>query len=105
MGSPLVTLALVRIRRPLCGLPAKLQVPAGGVHGDRVARLEAAFEDLLRQRVLELLLDRALERAGTVDRVETDVAEQVERPVAQGQRQLALGQALAQVHALDARDL
>ena len=37
---------------------------------DRVARREAAGEDLLRQRVLDLLLDRALQRPRAVDRVE-----------------------------------
>src|SRR5690606_4117676 len=42
------------------------QPPALGVHAHRVAVAEAARQDLLRQRVLQLLLDRALERACAV---------------------------------------
>jgi hypothetical protein len=45
---------------------------------DRVARLEGARQDSLRQRVLELLLDRAFQRPRPVDRVETEVAEEVQ---------------------------
>src|SRR5690606_11765529 len=73
----------------LAGLPASAHglaehQPAGlGVDMDGVAAAELAGQDLLRQRVLELGLDRALERARAVHRVEADVAEQVEGPVAE----------------------
>src|SRR5512135_3372034 len=80
-------------------------MPALGVDADRVAGLELAFENLLRKRIFQLLLDSALERTRAVNRIEADVAEQVERLVRQLQRQLALSQALSEVLDLDARDL
>ncbi len=55
---------------------------AVGVDHDGVAGAELAAEDAVRQRVLQLLLDRALERARAVHRVEADVAEQGQRAFA-----------------------
>ena len=55
------------------------EMPAFGVDMNGVAAAELAAEDLLRQRVLQLLLDRALERTRAVHRVEADIAQQVEK--------------------------
>jgi hypothetical protein len=52
------------------------QLAASGVDLHGVAAGELAGEDALRQRVLQLLLDRALERPRAVHGVEADVAQQ-----------------------------
>ena len=52
---------------------------AVGVDANRVARAELAGQDAIGQRILQLLLDRALQRARAVHRVEADVAEQRQR--------------------------
>jgi len=44
-----------------------------GFDPDGVAADEFAGEDFLRLRIFELRLDRALQRARAVDRIETDV--------------------------------
>jgi hypothetical protein len=80
---------------------AKHQRPALGLDPHRVARTELAGQDLLRQRILQLLLDRALERTRAVDRIEADVAEQQQRGFGDLQPDLAFGQALAQVLRLE----
>src|SRR5690606_7482323 len=76
--------------------PREHQMAAFGVDPDGVAAGELAGLDLLRQRVLDLGLDRALERTRAVHRVETDVAQQLQRRVRQLQLQAALVQALLQ---------
>ena len=81
------------------------QLPAGGVDLHRVAVAELAGEDLLRQRVLDLRQDRALERARAIDRVEAHVPQQFKGLFGQLQLQPALGQALLQPAQLDPRDL
>jgi hypothetical protein len=58
--------------------PMEHEPPGLSADDDGVARLELAGQDALRQRVFQLVLDRTLERAGAVDRVEAGVAEQVE---------------------------
>src|SRR5690606_33097819 len=88
----------------LGGFLAEDQAVALGRHHDGVAGAELAGEDLLRQRVLQLLLDGALERPGAVDRVEADIAKQGQGAVLDAQADLPLGQALAQVGGLDAGD-
>ena len=60
---------------------AKLQHALVHADADPIARLELAAEDLLRQRIFDLLLDRALERPRTVDRIEARLAEQSRAPV------------------------
>ena len=82
----------------------ELQRPVEIVDDDVVAADELALQDLLRERVLELALDRALERPRAVDRIEADVAEQVEGAVADLELDAELGQALCQMPGLDARD-
>src|SRR3546814_1139022 len=84
--------------------PVEYQAPTLGIHAHGVAAAELATEDLLCQRILQLLLDRALERTRAVDRVEADVAEQVERLVRHLDADAALGQAPFQAAHLDARD-
>src|SRR5690606_12007229 len=53
-----------------------------GVHVDGIALPELASQDLLRQRVLQLLLDRALQRARPVHGIETGIAQQFEGGIA-----------------------
>jgi hypothetical protein len=67
-------------------------------HG--VAADELALQDLFGQRVLDLLLDRALERPRAVHRVEAGLAELVER-ASSSSSDVALRQPLAQVPELD----
>src|SRR5256885_4256134 len=45
--------------------------PSLRIHPDGVLRRELAFQDRFRQRILDLLLDRALERPRAVDRIES----------------------------------
>src|SRR5690606_3711955 len=59
------------------------QASAFGADLDRVPVAELAGQDLLRQRVLQLRLDGTLERTGAVDRVEADVAQQLQCRVRQ----------------------
>src|SRR6185312_9094472 len=76
-----------------------------GFDPDGVAADEFTREDLLRQRIFQLRLDRALQRARTVHRIETDVAEQNQRAVGNFEVDLALLQTLGEVIRLQARDL
>jgi hypothetical protein len=62
-----------------------LAIPDVDLNG--VSRREVSGEDLLRQRVVQLRADGALERARTVDRIEASLAEQVEGVI----RELAVG--------------
>src|SRR5258708_24236455 len=71
---------------------------------DRVLRREAAFEDALRERVLDLRLDRALERPRAVDRVEADLGELADRGVRDLEAEVHLRKPRLQRVELDARD-
>src|SRR5438105_14439869 len=42
---------------------------------DAVARSELSLEDLLRQRILDLLLDGPLERSGAIHRIQAGLSE------------------------------
>jgi len=61
---------------------------------DEVAGLELAGQDFLRQRVLDLLLDRTLERPRTIHRIEAGVSQFVARLVGQVDAHVALCQAI-----------
>src|SRR5881628_195560 len=73
---------------------------ADGVAGDEIAR-----EDLLGERVLDLLLDRALERARTVDRIEADFGDYGERRGRHVELDVELGEPRLEALELDLRDL
>ena len=53
---------------------AESQLAAFGVDLDHICTAELTGQDGLRKRVFDLLLDRALERAGPVDWIEADIA-------------------------------
>src|SRR5262245_20504131 len=59
---------------------------------DHVARREFTGEHLLREHVLDVLLDGALQRAGAELRVPAELAEQILRGVAHLERELAFGE-------------
>src|SRR5262249_10087635 len=88
--------------RPL-GL-RELQLPAAGRNANAISRGERALQDLLGERILDLLLDGPLERARTIHRIESGLADQVARGVIQDQVHVALDEALAQVQELDVHD-
>src|SRR5579885_650743 len=71
---------------------------------DPVPGGELALEDPLRQRILDLLLDGALQRPGSIDRVEARLAEQIPRRIIEHQIHVPLLQALPQIHELDVHD-
>src|SRR5205823_9062571 len=71
---------------------------------DAVARSELSLEDLLRQRILDLLLDGPLQRSRTVHRIETGLSEAVAGGIIERQVHVALDQALAEVEELDVDD-
>src|SRR5215217_6325972 len=77
---------------------------AGG-HVDDIPRREIAAQDALRQRTLELVLDRPLQGPGTVHRVETRLAEQVARRGVEFEPHVAVSKAFAQEAELDVYDL
>src|SRR5690606_37909152 len=62
---------------------------------DRVAGREASFEDAACQRILDPLLDDALEGAGAVERVVSLVRDLLLRPFGQAEGEVAVCQALA----------
>lgn len=64
-----------RIPQVLGSTFAEHQLPALGIDLHRVASAELAGQDASRQRVLQLLLHRALERTRAVHRIEADIAE------------------------------
>src|SRR5204863_8511115 len=66
---------------------------------------DPAFEDLFRERILDALLDRALERPRAVDRVETGLCELREGAVGDFEPHLELRQPLLEVTQLDLRDV
>jgi|UPI0006891539 hypothetical protein len=45
---------------------------------DGISRREVSRQDLLGQRILEALLNDPLERPGALDRIEADIAQQVQ---------------------------
>src|SRR5215469_3555275 len=57
---------------------------------DAVAGHELALENLLRQRILDLLLNGALERAGAIHRIEARLTQQVARGVIEREVHAAL---------------
>src|SRR5213082_1900027 len=71
---------------------------------DAVARSELSLEDLLRQRILDLLLDGPLERSGAIHGIEAGLSEAVAGGIIEHQVHVALGQALAEVQELDVDD-
>src|SRR6266478_4335132 len=69
-----------------------------------IAGNEIAFQDPLRQRVFNLRLDGALQRPGTVHRVEPRLADLVARIIVKAQSYIALRQPLSQASQLDIDD-
>lgn len=67
------------------------------VNPDRIARPVLPAQDLLRQRILEPGLERALEQPGAVDRVETGLAEQIQRRVGDFEAHVAPEQTYSEV--------
>src|SRR5688572_8956348 len=64
-------------RAAVMDFPPEAELALRDVHHDRIACLVPTREDLLRERVLEVALDGALERARAVRGVEADVAEEI----------------------------
>src|SRR5260221_3496319 len=71
------------------------------VDRDRIALVNCTFEKATGDAVLDLLLDDALEGTGPVLRVEAHLCQQVPCGVSELQRDVSLGQALAQANHLD----
>ena len=72
------------MRSGRCGRHATLgerQTTAVRIHSDQVADSELTRQDLLGQRILQLLLNRPFQRSCTVDRVESRLAEVIDFPV------------------------
>ena len=84
------------------GTPAGRPVDA---NLDESPGLELALQNLLRQRIFDLLLDRAFQRSRTVHRVEACVSQFVARSIRQMDANVAIGQPLVQVAQLDIDDL
>src|SRR3984957_7539563 len=80
-------------------------MPSLRIDGYAIARLEFSFEDFPRQRILKLLLDCPFQRTRAVNRIKTDIAEQIERLLRQGERKLTFRQTLGQIFRLNSRDL
>ena len=74
------------------------------VHHDVVAGDEVAGEELRGERVLDHPLDGPLERPGAVDRVVAGVGDGLARLLAELERELPLGEQLAQPAELDLDD-
>src|SRR6266850_1762597 len=71
---------------------------------DSLTRTEFAFQDLLRERIFDALLDGALQGPRTVYRVVTRFAQVVARGIVEHEVDVALGEALSQVSQLDIND-
>src|ERR1700757_4807858 len=97
------TCASAARRAPLIG-PGKGELAAAHADADAVAGHELSLQDLLGERILDLLLDRALERSRPVHRIEARLAEKVPCCIVQREVHAALLQALAQVDELDVDD-
>src|SRR5690606_40892066 len=61
--------------------PVEHQHASTGVDPDAVPGSESAFQDRLRERILDALLDRALERPGAENRVEARTRQLGQRAV------------------------
>src|SRR5215468_6585009 len=70
--------------------PGEDELPVARGGADAIARDELALQDLLRERILDLLLDGALERPRPVHRIEAGLADQVARAVLEHQVHVAL---------------
>ena len=79
------------------------QADVAGADMDRRPVGDAAFEDLLGQRVLQLALDHPLQRPRAVDRVVAGIGQPGARRVVDLERDLAIGQQLVQPAELDRR--
>ena len=71
------------------------QMSALRVDAYSIARLEFSFENFPRQWIFELLLNRPFQRTRTIYRIETDIAEQIERLFRQRERELTFGNRFA----------
>src|SRR5262245_44210627 len=80
-----------------------LEVQLAVDHADahRGAGAEVAAQDELRQRILDLLLDRTLEGPCAIHRIVARLADQVARLVIEDELDVAIKQPLAQVTELD----
>src|SRR5713226_5228081 len=72
---------------------------------DQVLRREPAFENPLRERILDGLLDGALERPRAVDRIEAGLCELGERVFGDFELHLELRQPLLEIAQLDPGDV
>ena len=71
------------LRGLACGCALeKMKLAVHVVHYDSVLRSEAALENILRERILDLRLDRAVQRTRAVDRVEAHLGELGQRRIA-----------------------
>src|ERR1700674_1773894 len=89
-------LALIHLRE---GELALVRRDADAVPGHKLS-----LQDLLRQGILDLLLDGALQRPCAVHRIEAGIPEEVAGAVVEREIHVALNQALAQVEELDVDD-
>ena len=104
--------ALSLATRQLAGSPAgqtvsfpnKLQPPLSRSHADLRSRPELSTQNPLRERVLDLLLDGALQGARAVHGIEAGFAEQILRGIVDGELHVAVGETLAQEAELDVHD-
>src|SRR5690606_40259751 len=71
---------------------------------DRVARPELCAQDPLGQRILDLLLDRPLQRPRTIDRVVARLRQPIERRVLELEANIPVRETAAQVLELDVDD-
>src|SRR5258706_510532 len=78
--------------------------PAAPVDADRVLGREAALEDRLRERILDLRLDGALERPRAVHRIEADLGQLRQRCIGDFQRVIHSRQPALENTQLDPRD-
>ncbi len=76
---------------------AEFELPTAGIDDDPVAVVELATEQLDGQRRDDLLLDGPLERAGTVDRIESLDRQELLGGVGQLELHLPFLEALAQI--------
>src|SRR6185503_7937852 len=76
-----------------------------GDDADDVAGAEIAAQDTLRERILQLLLNRALQRPRPVDGVEAGLREPIARRGIQRELDLAFGEPPLQILELDVDDL
>src|SRR4051812_9554228 len=97
--------ALVVRRLAYHALAADAELAALDRDLDGVAVLDAALEDLRRQRVLQAALDHPLQRPRAVDRVVAAVGQPLQGLAVELDVDLAIGQQLAQAAELDLDDV